>query len=125
MPVRSSSASVLRWPDAATVVGALRRWAKAMAPAHPEVCGIGYFGSYARGDWGVGSDLDVVLIVDRSPEPFEQRGARWDTTRLPVPVDLLVYTMEEWERLGREGRRLDRRGELIWLDTPRRPPDGE
>ena len=50
MPVRSSSSSVLRWPDAATVVGALRRWAKAMARAHPEVRGIGYFGSYARGD---------------------------------------------------------------------------
>ena len=124
MPVRSSSSSVLRWPDAATVVGALRGWAKAMAPAHPEVRAIGYFGSYARGDWGVGSDLDVVLLVDRSDEPFQRRGARWDTTRLPVPVDLLVYTVEEWERLGREGRRLDRRDQLIWLEAPRSTADG-
>ena len=60
-----------------------------------------------------------MVLVDRSREPFERRGARWDTTRLPVPVDLLVYTVDEWERLRREGRRLDRRSELIWLETPR------
>ncbi|HEV8675412.1 MAG TPA: nucleotidyltransferase domain-containing protein [Methylomirabilota bacterium] len=88
---------------------------------YPEVRRIGYFGSYARGDWGVGSDLDVVMLVGESSEPFVRRAARWDTTSLPVPVDLLVYTTEEWEGLGREGRRLDRRPELIWLEPPGRP----
>lgn len=116
MPVRSSSSSVLRWPDRPTVVTALARWAHAVAQAAPEIRRIGYFGSYARGDWGVGSDLDIIILVDRSSEPFVRRAARWDATRLPVPADLIVYTTEEWDRLGREGRRLDRRAEVIWLE---------
>jgi hypothetical protein len=28
-----------------------------------------------------------------------RRTAGWDTTRLPVPADLLVYTRAEWEAL--------------------------
>jgi len=103
MPVRSSSSPVLKWPNAATVDRAVRRWADRVVGARSDVCAVGYFGSYARGDWGVGSDLDLVLIVDRAAEPFERRAARWDTTELPVPTELLVYTKDEWERL-RGGR---------------------
>lgn len=52
---------------------------------HPEVVRVGDLGSYARGDWGVGSDLDLIIIVDQSDDPFERRAARWDATELPVP----------------------------------------
>jgi uncharacterized protein len=52
----------------------------------------------------VGSDLDLILVLDSSDEPFERRAAEWDTTSLPVPVDLLVYTEEEWRELDRERR---------------------
>jgi hypothetical protein len=104
MPVRSWNSSVLRWPDAATVDRAVRRWAEAVALSRKEVRCIGYFGSYARGDWGVGSDLDVIVVVEHSDRPFEQRGAEWDTTSLPVPADLLVYTVEEWQALNRHRR---------------------
>jgi predicted nucleotidyltransferase len=69
-----------------------------------EITRVGYFGSYARGDWGVGSDLDLVIIVERAEEPFERRAARWDTTELPVPVELLVYTQAEWEGLAQRSR---------------------
>lgn len=58
MPVRSLNSSVLRWPDPDSVVKAVRRWAKKYGENKPEVERIGYFGSYARGDAGVGSDLD-------------------------------------------------------------------
>lgn len=83
--------------------------------AHPETLGIGYFGSYARGDWGVGSDLDIIVIVERSDRPFWQRAADWDTTEFPVPVDLLVYTQAEWEMVRRSGfgRVLER--DTIWV----------
>jgi len=60
---------------------------------------IGCFGSYARGDWGVGSDLDIVVVVKSSEKPFHRRATEWDSTGLPVPVDLLVYTEEEWGSL--------------------------
>jgi uncharacterized protein len=96
MPVRSLNSSVLRWPDRDQVRRAAREWAIRVAAARPEVCRIGYFGSYARGDWGVGSDLDLVVLVDATAEPFELRPLDYDTSALPVPADLLVYTIREW-----------------------------
>lgn len=119
MPVRSSTSSVLRWPDATTVRQAAARWARAIARRNPSVRRVGYFGSYARGDWGVGSDLDLVVVVDRADQPFARRAAAWDVTSLPVPVDLLVYTLDEWAALlqqGRFGQVLAR--EVIWLWPP-------
>lgn len=104
MPVRSLTSSVLKWPDAATVDQEVRCWAQRVGQQRPEVRRIGYFGSYARGDWGVGSDLDLLIVVDRSDQPFERRSADWDATELPVPVDTLVYTQEEWRALSQESR---------------------
>ncbi len=104
MPVRSLSSSVLRWPDARTVERAFRQWAEEVVRNRKDVLRIGYWGSYARGDWGVGSDLDVIVIVRSSSQPFEKRAVEWDTAHLPVPVDLLVYTEEEWRSLIRQRR---------------------
>ncbi len=116
MPVRSLSSSVLRWPDAATVDVALRRWAERVAAVRPELRRAGYFGSYARGDWGPGSDLDLLLIVERSTEPFERRGAAWDVTDLPVPADVLVYTEVEWQKLAQRTRFRDTvMREAVWV----------
>jgi len=64
MPVRSLSSSVLRWPDRLAVDQAVRAWAKEKAEERKEILQIGYFGSYARGDWGVGSDLDIIIILE-------------------------------------------------------------
>lgn len=115
MPAKSSSSSVRIWPDASTVVHALHFWAQKAAIARPEVVRVGYVGSYSRGDWGVGSDLDVVILVSATDTPWERRAAEWDFTEFPVPVDVLVYTLEEWERLGREGRLARLREEAIWV----------
>ena len=70
MPVRSLNSPVLKWPDAQTVVQALEGWAEKVTRDRPEVVRIGFFGSYARGDWGVGSDLDLLFIVAESDQPF-------------------------------------------------------
>jgi hypothetical protein len=51
----------------------------------------------------VGSDLDVVILVSATDTPWERRAAEWDLTDLPVPADVLVYTVEEWERSGKRG----------------------
>ena len=116
MPVRSLDSCVLRWPDAEMVDQAAREWAESMAQEHPELLRLGYFGSYARGDWGVGSDLDVVAIVAHTDVPFERRSARWSTSSLPVPADVLVYTAAEWERL-RSDRAFHRtvHEEAVWV----------
>lgn len=70
--------------------------------------------SYARGDWGVGSDL--VAIVERSDLPFERRASSWDVTGLPVPAELLVYRAEEWDGILGQGRfRETLRRETVWV----------
>ncbi len=115
MPVRSLSSSVLRWPDARAVLDAVERWARDVRAGRPELRRVGYVGSYARGDWGVGSDIDLVLIVGDTRTPVHRRAAQWDTTTLPVPADVLVYTEAEWERTRASpfGRRLAR--EVRWV----------
>lgn len=101
MPVRSLKSSILKWPDVQAVDSSVRSWAREISSKETGILEIGYFGSYARGDWGVGSDLDLIVIVKSSKEPFGHRSSLWDTPQLPVPCDLLVYTEREWdERRG-------------------------
>ena len=117
MPVTSSNSSVKHWPTSDTVLAAFRKWAQAQADIRPELVALGYFGSHARGDTGFGSDLDVVAIVEGSDRPRLERNRDWPYERLPVPADLLVYTVEEWDRLHQRGGRfvemLD--DEAVWV----------
>lgn len=93
MPVRLLNSSVLKWPSRIEVLESFRVWARARAL--PGVKRIGCIGSCAGDTWGVGSDLDIVIVVDAETAPFEQRAAQWDTTDLPVPCDVMVFTEEE------------------------------
>ena len=117
MPVRSLSSSVLVWPDHTQVDKAVRAWVVETARQHPKLLRAAYFGSYARGDWGVGSDLDLVAVVREAAERFERRSLTWDLSNFPVPAELLIYTEDEWQRLqagsGRFARMLAR--EAIWV----------
>ncbi len=117
MPVKSSTSRVLKWPDAAAVDAAVRCLAQRLATAHPELARFGYFGSYARGDWGVGSDADLVAIVDRCTRPFAARPLDFDLSHLPVPADLIVYTGDEWAKLRAERRKFvcDIEREAVWV----------
>ncbi len=104
MSVRSLSSSVLRWPSRQAVDQAVQAWAKERAEERKDILRIGYFGSYARGDWGVGSDLDIIIILERSDLPFTRRATGWNASELPVPADLLVYTDDEWRSMKDQGR---------------------
>jgi len=115
MPVRSLTSSILKWPDAKVVDRALREWADRAARNRQDVLRIGYFGSYARGDWGVGSDLDLLIVVEDSDRPFERRSVEWDTTALPVPTDVLVYTGDEWHSMAEQRSPPGWRREIVWI----------
>jgi predicted nucleotidyltransferase len=124
MPVRSLTSPVLKWPDAKVVARAVAQWAEKVARSRPEVMRIGFFGSYARGDWGVGSDLDLVIIVAAARQPFEMRPSAFDTLELPVHTDILVYTQEEWDSLKQERtffQKLDR--ETVWVYPHHNQPE--
>ncbi len=118
MPVRSLRSSVLRWPDADSVRGAAEAWARDLLATNPRVRRAGYFGSYAKGNAGVGSDLDLVVVVDETSEPVVRRGIAFETHRLPVPVDLLVYTEEELAALLASGTRFagELRDHAVWFE---------
>ncbi|HTY23898.1 MAG TPA: nucleotidyltransferase domain-containing protein [Desulfomonilaceae bacterium] len=111
------NSSVFKWPNRSEVDKAVRTWAAELIRNNPEVIKLGYFGSYARGDWGVGSDLDLIAIVERSEEAFEKRSLNWDVNELPVPAQVIVYTLKEWELFQQEGNRfaLTLARETVWV----------
>jgi hypothetical protein len=67
----------------------------ARSDAKPHILRAGHFWPYARRDYGVGSDLDLLVVVDQADETFARRPAHWDLTELPVPTEILIYTSEE------------------------------
>lgn len=108
---------MLVWPSLEQVDRAARDWATHQAGSRDEIIAAGYFGSYARGEHGPGSDLDLVVVVAESHRPFIERALDWDVSRLPVPADLVVYTSAEWERLQAVGGRFARMlaTEAVWM----------
>jgi len=116
MPLRSLSTSVHRWPRTEEVLEKTRAWAKELARNCPPVSRVGLFGSYARGEAGVGSDLDIIIIVDQDGRPFERRTLG-DSTKLPLGADILVYTKAEWRQLQERGGRFAEmlQEETLWL----------
>lgn len=123
MPVTSSSSLLKRWPNAERVVAAGGQWAQQLADREPTVLSVGYLGSYARGDAGVGSDLDLI-VVRRNGSPIpDVLGA--DVASLPVPADVFHYTAGELARVfAREGRMAGvlRSEAHWWIPSPEELP---
>jgi uncharacterized protein len=62
------------------------------------------FGSYARGTADGYSDLDLAVVLETEDRPLDRpRRLRELLDALPLPVDLLVFTPEEFAR-GLEGQ---------------------
>lgn len=115
MPVRPLHSSVLRWPSRAEVLETVTAWAQRLSL--PGLVAVGVFGFYAPGDAGVGSDLDIVVVLETSELPFERRMALLPLKELPVPAEALVYTRAEWEQRDKRSPRLVEtlRGEMVWV----------
>ena len=116
MPVRPLNSVVFKWPDRNTVLAAARAWAAGLRRADPTVERVLCIGSYARGDWGVGSDLDVIVVVSDTDLPWPERYAKYYPDGLPVPADVWVYTQAEWESLAADWPQLWARIQREWLD---------
>ncbi|MCP4247965.1 MAG: nucleotidyltransferase domain-containing protein [bacterium] len=63
-------------------------------------------GSYARNDWGVGSDLDLIVVLSGTTMSSVQRHAQYAPEGLPVQADLWVYTRDEWDALAKRAPQL-------------------
>jgi hypothetical protein len=108
---------VLKWPCRDEVKKALRQWIEKKMATSTEIIMLGYFGSFAKDNWGVGSDLDLIAIIQDSSIPFERRRLTWNFDTLPVPTDILIYTMKEWQDMRqRGGKFVDMiEKEAVWL----------
>ena len=99
---------------------ALRELAEAALERHPELQRVILFGSFARGDFGLYSDADLLLVLGQSETyPFFRRIPDFidDLLAPPVPVDVFPYTEEELGRTLESGnmfiRRILREGEVL------------
>lgn len=73
MPVRSLRLSVPRWRRRDQVLREATAWAQRLTLLG--LIAVGACGSYAPGDAGVGSDLDLLVIVESCDLSFECRMA--------------------------------------------------
>lgn len=83
MPVRSLTQSVLRWPEPAAVLAQVRTWSARMGAVQPGLQKVGVFGSYGRGQAGVGSDLDLLVVDANASGTQGQRLLIWPWPSCP------------------------------------------
>lgn len=102
MPVRSLHSSVLKWPAREKILEEAQQWAHALGTSDERVEKILCFGSVAEGKWGVGSDIDIAIIVHDSDKSGIRRFTDYPNPSIGVPADLLVYTVDEVQRMKKE-----------------------
>lgn len=79
-----------------------------------------HFGSTSRGAGTVHSDLDLLVVVERSSEDFFDRTQRaFRCLRgVPAPVDVMVYTRAEFDEWTRSPHSFEsevrRNGRLVY-----------
>ena len=100
MPVRSWSSPVLTWPGPEAAEAALRAWSDELRRSRPKAARVGL--------------LRIVLArrLGRRQRPW------FDTvTGFPVPVDLLVYTVDESQQMEAGEGAFVRRvvSEVVWV----------
>ncbi|MBI1734769.1 MAG: nucleotidyltransferase domain-containing protein [Candidatus Rokubacteria bacterium] len=93
------------WFDRAGVLRQLEDTVSALVVQHPEVEEVVLFGSLATGTPVPGSDVDLLLVLTTSDEPFLTRIPRFMPTGFPVDVDVFPYTRGEIEAMRRDGNR--------------------
>jgi len=81
---------------AAEILGKIRNYFEGKSRVYKVLV----FGSYARGTQDARSDIDILVVHDSERRFFyrhEDFLDLWDL--VPLSIDLLSYTPEEWERI--------------------------
>jgi predicted nucleotidyltransferase len=84
---------------------ALDDYVRALVARRPEVQEVILFGSLVTGIPVPGSDVDLMLILDRSGRSFLDRIPEFLPAGFPVGVDVFPYTRDEIEGMSAEGNR--------------------
>jgi hypothetical protein len=91
-----------------------RRFAHGLEPALG-VRGVAVFGSVARGDWNVWSDIDVLVVAEHLPPGRRARSERFDSAEPRIQV--VAWTPAEWRLRESRGDPIAReaRAAGVWL----------
>ena len=107
---RRSSSTVdvkLRKLDIDRVLAYLKNYAEKLISEGKALL-IVLIGSLARGDYTAYSDADLVIIVHESSKKPHERIPEFIDPYAPLDIEPRVYTVEEFLKMAREGRRLVR-----------------
>lgn len=85
--------------DRNQIMGALERLVHTWVHKYPEIVRIILFGSYVRGDYFPGSDVDVLIILTESNKRLLERIPAFYPSSFPCDIDIFPYTHEEIDRL--------------------------
>ena len=95
----SLSSAAIKYTDPELVACAVRSYATHIRANHLHVRRIIWFGSWIRGTYSPGSDVDICIVVSRSDKPRRDRVPDYLPRSFPVGMDLFVYTSAEWRTL--------------------------
>jgi predicted nucleotidyltransferase len=89
------SSVVVKSVDATAIRRAADEWAARLLATRPDVEEIVVFGSFAKGTYAPGSDVDAFILLSRSDRPFRERIPEFLPDAFPVGMDLFPYTRED------------------------------
>jgi Nucleotidyltransferase domain len=90
---------VIKSIDEAQVRAAVDRFAHSLMASNRSVQEIVVFGSFERGNYGPGSDVDVFVLLTHSDKSIRDRIPDLLPLEFPVPMDVFPYTTDEVEAL--------------------------
>ena len=86
---------VVKSIDKEHVRRSMDEYARRLFETFPEVDEIVVFGSFERGNYCPGSDLDVLIVLSRSAQPIRDRISLYLPDEFPVAMDLFPFTRAE------------------------------
>jgi len=91
------STVVVKSVDEGAVRRAMDAYAASLLERFPQIDEIVVFGSFERGTWVPGSDLDVFVLLTSDARPVHERVADLLPGAFPVGIDLFPLTRAEVE----------------------------
>jgi len=89
--------------DKKAVWDSLKKFTGQLKKKHPEIERIIVFGSLVRDDCVPGSDVDLLIVLNKSDKPFLERITDYMPSKFPVGVDVFPYTSQELKTMIKEG----------------------
>jgi predicted nucleotidyltransferase len=112
------SSAVPRFANREEIIGLASQTARQIGEGYPHVLKVLLIGSFARGDYGARSDLDLLVILKTSNCSVPERLDELLKYTPAFPTDILPLTQEEVETRFEMGdpfiRRALREGILLW-----------